>query len=871
MHAFWDVEIHDGTAPAFIFDGNIVTYAMLAERVSFWSDELAQAASGHRPLVALEIELHPESIAAYLACLKSGFPVLVAETGSFEPGSRLRDGWSPDILVRTQQGHTTLTGLEHASAPKAMHADLRLLLSTSGSTGDPKLVRLSGDNINSNAVSIAQYLRLTSADRAMSTLPLFYSYGLSVLHSYLHAGASMVLTERSVLDAGFWSLFRETGATSLALVPHQFDLLERTGFDQMNLPTLRYVTQAGGKLAPVSVRRFADMAQAGSWDLVIMYGQTEASPRISYVPPEALGHAHDTIGQPVPGGRMWLRNANGAEITGAGVAGELVYAGPNVMMGYGVVPEDLARGAEHAELSTGDIAERTEDGFFRIVGRLKRFVKLYGMRISLDQIETLLSDHGVEGYACAVDDKLVVLHTSGDDERVRQVIADEYELPENAIGAHPLDEVPLLPSGKTDRGALQKDAVAALAHAQSSAAHDSIGDVIARVTRSKTVDPDDTFASLGGDSLGYLHVEMALEERLGHVPDNWENLPLHELDALSPQAPVRKGFKAVGVDVLLRVGAISMVVAVHSGLHLFFGGPWMLLSLMGFLMVRFQSNLLTQGRIGTFVGKMLYPIVPIYYGLVVLLSFVIATVGSQYLLLYANYYHDDAKNPAELYWYVSAYTQIIAVIALSFAYPPMRRWITRNMWTFGAIGLVLSFAGHAALMLSPLHTPDGMIQWPARHPDSHGLLACLQFFFAGWMIRAAQTQAQVWINVLASVVVMALFSQLKMPVEATAFVGLTLALLIWNPQVQLPTGLATLLQRAATATLFVYLFHVLVVWVLTRVFDDPLPKALAAIPLSFLLAYAIKTTFDYFDAMMADRLRALFARESFSGQHAPEA
>ena len=853
MQPFWDTESRAPQSPAFILEDSVVTYAALTEKIGHWCERLAGIAQGRRPLVALEIELDADSIAAYLACLKSGFPVLVAETGTFEPDARLTTIWTPDIIVRGRgDGVKAVLQFDGEATPPSrgeMHADLRLLLSTSGSTGDPKLVRLSGENIVSNADSIAEYLGITASDRAMSTLPLFYSYGLSVLHSYLQVGAAMVLTERSVLDPGFWDLFGKAGATSMALVPHQFDLLERTGFKDMDLPSLRYVTQAGGKLAPTSVRRFAEMARSGGWQLVIMYGQTEASPRISYVPPESLDEAHDTIGRAVPGGRMWLRDEHGTVIEGHGVAGELVYAGPNVMMGYGVEPGDLARGPEHTELSTGDIAERTADGFYRIVGRLKRFVKLYGMRVSLDQIETLLSDEGVEGYACAVDDHLVVLHVSGQDAFIRRTIADEYELPESAVRSHAIAEVPLMPSGKTDRKVLQQWAAEAMA-ADEETESGSIGEVIARVTRTAEIQPGDTFASLGGDSLGYLHVEMALEERLGHVPQDWENQPIATLEQMTPKSRSRF-VRPVGVDVLLRVAAISMVVAVHSGLHAFFGGPWMLLVLMGYLMARFQLNLLGQGRIGTFVVKMLYPIVPIYFGMIVLVNIAMADVPLAYFGLWANYFRAEGRNPAELYWYVSAYVQIIALIGVAFAFPALRTWAMANKWGIAAIVMVVTLAIQAGLVLSPLHSPEGLILWPAPHPDSHGLMACIPVFCFGWMLRVTTTRAQVRANLVLGLVTLLVFAQFRMSILATVYLGATFVLLAWNPTVQLPNIVATTFQKAATVTLFVYLFHVLVIYVLSKVFDDPLPLAVAAIPLSFVLAYVIKAVFDYFDNIAA--------------------
>ena len=183
-----------------------------------------------------------------------------------------------------------------------------------------------------NARSIADYLDLRASDVAITSLPLHYCYGLSVLHSHLLVGASVVLTDLSVADACFWDLAGRTGVTGLAGVPHTYALLDAVHFGPAlpELPALRYLTQAGGRMAPDRVREYAGLARERGVDLFVMYGQTEATARMAYLPPElALDHA-DTIGRPVPGGSFRLAPVPDAP---AG-CGELVYSGPNVMMGY---------------------------------------------------------------------------------------------------------------------------------------------------------------------------------------------------------------------------------------------------------------------------------------------------------------------------------------------------------------------------------------------------------------------------------------------------------------------------------------------------------------------------------------------------------
>ena len=243
----------------------------------------------------------------------------------------------PDVIVGDGDIRERRPGTAHD-----LHPDLALLLSTSGSTGSPKLVRLSHDNLRCNAASIADYLGLTPDDRAITSLPMHYCYGLSVVHSHLLVGAGLVLTDLSVVDECFWRLAEDAGATSFAGVPYTFEQLERSGFTERALPSLRYVTQAGGRMAPERVGRWRDHGRRSGWDLVVMYGQTEATARMAWLPPDRADAHPEAVGIPIPGGSFRLEPVD--EVDEPGV-GELVYAGPNVMQGYAVSAADLARGS----------------------------------------------------------------------------------------------------------------------------------------------------------------------------------------------------------------------------------------------------------------------------------------------------------------------------------------------------------------------------------------------------------------------------------------------------------------------------------------------------------------------------------------------
>ena len=382
-----------GDRPAILTDTLALTYRELAERV----DEMAVRLGTERRLVALAAANDLESLVAYLAALVGGHPLILLPEDKPAALESLVAAYDPDVIVRSGNGRTVLEERRPGTRHE-LHPDLALLLSTSGSTGSPKLVRLSHANLQANAESISEYLAIGPDDRAATTLPMSYCYGLSVINSHLLRGAGLVLTDLSVVDPCFWKLFRNRGATAFAAVPYTFELLEGVGFAEMELPSLRYVTQAGGRLAPEMVRRYAGLGRRQGWDLFVMYGQTEATARMAYLPPELAAAVPGAIGIPVPGGAFRIDPVPGLE------HGELVYTGPNVMLGYAETAEDLGKGRCIGELRTGDLARQHPTGVYEVVGRRSRFVKIVGLRVDLGQVERILADLGVQAASAGSDD-----------------------------------------------------------------------------------------------------------------------------------------------------------------------------------------------------------------------------------------------------------------------------------------------------------------------------------------------------------------------------------------------------------------------------------------------------------------------------------
>jgi long-chain acyl-CoA synthetase len=414
-----------------------------------------------------------DAIVLYLACLELGYPICLLEPtpenlqkqieiyqpafvllpGAVELGGNASDyQTAPDLPDNSYQLHyQTQTSV-------TVHPDLALLLQTSGSTGSPKLVRLSRKNVLANAQSIAEYLQLTPAEVSIQSLPMQYSYGLSLINSHLVAGGTIVLTSHSFMRPEFWQDFDTYRCTSFAGVPYMYETLARLSFTPADHPTLRTLTQAGGALNAKLVQHYAQLAAANDCRLVVMYGQTEATARIAYVPPDRLLEKLGSIGQAIPQGQLTLRPLEpGSDLN------ELVYHGPNVMLGYAETAADLAKGDElNGELITGDIARVDAAGFFYIMGRIKRIAKLFGQRVNLQDIEVELEKtFPYRIGAIDVKDKLGLLvedpaQGEVDLKACKSHIATYLRVPPVAIVIQQIDQLPLTASGKKDYSALKQ-------------------------------------------------------------------------------------------------------------------------------------------------------------------------------------------------------------------------------------------------------------------------------------------------------------------------------------------------------------------------------------------------------------------------------
>ena len=291
--------------------------------------------------------------------------------------------------------------------------ELSLLLLTSGSTGSPKLVKISEKNLESNTTSIIKSLKIDSNDCLITTLPINYSYGLSLINTHLHVGCPIILNNFSISEMKFWEIVIKFKGSSMGGVPYTYEMFSRFSREFLEKTNLRKLTQAGGKMNPSTVLKVFNLINSLGGSLTLMYGQTEATARISTLDSKLTHKYPGSIGRPIQGGKILILSSSGEPVTQPNTPGELVYYGPNVALGYAEKYQDLyLEDQNKGELRTGDIACFDENGLYYILGRTNRFIKIYGVRTSLDDIERILEDQGFECKCIQIDDVLFVFCTS---------------------------------------------------------------------------------------------------------------------------------------------------------------------------------------------------------------------------------------------------------------------------------------------------------------------------------------------------------------------------------------------------------------------------------------------------------------------------
>ena len=355
----------------------------------------------------------------------------------------------PYETVATVYGYTLMkTGCE--ACP--MNDELSHLLPTSGSTGSPKLVRHKYDNIEAAALNISTFFELTEKDRPLMVLPLYYTMGLSMVFSHLYVGATVLITNLSMTDRNFWQFIKEERATSFTGVPYSYEILNLMRFFRMDLPDLSLLTQGGGRMPKELNLKFAEWCRDTGRRWIATYGQSECTARMAWLPPKWAVEKVGSIGIAVPNGKLSLVDMEGHPITSPNTEGEMCYSGKNVTMGYARNREDLLLGDErNGFIRTGDLAYFDEDGCYYIVGRMGRFLKLFGMRVGLDECEKIIKGKfsGLECACVGTDEKMLVYLTDENyKDQVKEELVSRLKLVASSFEVRIINEIPRSEAGK---------------------------------------------------------------------------------------------------------------------------------------------------------------------------------------------------------------------------------------------------------------------------------------------------------------------------------------------------------------------------------------------------------------------------------------
>lgn len=442
---FWQLTAKN-TQGKLIFHDQIIDYKQLEQQVRD-SQSLLPA---ERQLIALVANSSLDFVVYYLALLRTQHVILLIDPSLSDTEKHvLYEHYQVNSII-IEQTIQPFSKIKHKLA-----AELSVLLSTSGSTGSPKLVKLSKANIAANCASICEFLPIKSSDVTMTFLPLSYSFGLSILHSHLACGASIVIQNESPMSASFWQQFQKHNVNSFYGVPFSFQLLIRLGIEKLPLQQIRYMAQAGGKLSDNQWQSLAHFTQANNIEFYTMYGQTEATARIAYLPAEFFSTNTGVIGQAIPNTKLSLIDGLGHEITACNTPGELCVNGDNVFGGYANSVAELSTFTQNLPLKTGDIAQRLENGFYQIVGRSKRICKLTGKRINLDEVQAWISTElEFEVICTGSEDVFNVYVSEPTNADIKKMIADKLKCHSRLVTVIYLKALPRLSNGKVDYHAL---------------------------------------------------------------------------------------------------------------------------------------------------------------------------------------------------------------------------------------------------------------------------------------------------------------------------------------------------------------------------------------------------------------------------------
>jgi AMP-binding enzyme/Phosphopantetheine attachment site len=540
------------------------------------------------------------------------------------------------------------------------------------------------------------------------------------------------------------------------------------------------------------VQSYAGLGRRRGWELFVMYGQTEATARMAYLPPDLAAAVPGSIGIPVPGGAFRIDPVPGLE------HGELVYTGPNVMLGYADSPADLAAGRTIKELRTGDLARRHPAGVYEVVGRRSRFVKIVGLRVDLGQVERILADLGVQAASAGTDQGLVVaVEGDHDTHLLGKVLAQGIGLPRAALELHAVEHLPRLATGKVDYPAVlalsrTEPAGPSQPAAPSAAAAepDNVRRIFQDTLEATAIADGDTFVSLGGDSLSYVAASVRLEQALGHLPPDWHVTPVRDLEPRRREVParsLRRFFAPLETSIVLRAVSIVLIVSTHVGFFSWQGTAHVLMAVAGYNFARFQLSGERLPRLRRQLASLARVVVPsmafIAFAYLITDRYSLANI-----VLLNAVIGPEAVTTQWHFWFIEVLVYLLAGMTALLAVP----WLHRAERRFPLL-FPLALTGAGLLTRYELLDPGVPHTAPA-----------LWLFALGWAVGRSRTLAQRCIvSVLAAATVPGFFENTAR--ELTVVAGILL--LIWLPTLPVPKVFRRLTVLLASASLYAYLVH----------------------------------------------------------------
>ena len=441
-----------------INENNFIYYQHLEKK----SDELRKQIK-ENSLVIFFTNNDVETIINYYALLKHDVTILLLDTNlSQAEALEYIKNYKPRYIIHPKKKDYEFQNFKVifrdrnfflSKNSKKLHYELnnniKFLLTTSGTTRDPKCAKITLQSVKKNTESIIEYLKISSKDRTITTMPLNYSYGLSVINSHFMAGASIVPTNYSVIEKEFWDLSKKCEITNLNGVPYFYEIINRIGLKRLdNLNKLKFLTQAGGSLEQNLFLNLRNYFTKSKKSFFLMYGQTEACPRISYIKLNK-NLSSPSIGKAIPGGKLYVYNKN-KKIHKKNTQGELVYSGPNIFSGYAKNFKDLKHIKNIKMLKTGDLGFFDKSGNYYISGRKNRFIKLFGYRVNLDHIEDMLRSKNTNVATISSKDKIYIFS----EKKINNLT--KIKIPKSKINNYVLNKLPKLTNNKINYKKLEK-------------------------------------------------------------------------------------------------------------------------------------------------------------------------------------------------------------------------------------------------------------------------------------------------------------------------------------------------------------------------------------------------------------------------------